>query len=42
MREMEEIDMLEMNGKRVYPLANEGGDIQGTMDVTKSLIEEND
>ncbi|MBR5596502.1 MAG: hypothetical protein IKW30_03750 [Lachnospiraceae bacterium] len=33
--------MLEMDGKRVYPLANEGGNIQGTMEATKSLIEGN-
>ena len=33
--------MLEMDGKRVYPLANENGNIQGTMEVTKSLIEGN-
>ena len=33
--------MLEMDGKRVYPLANESGNIQGTMEVTQSLIEGN-
>ena len=33
--------MLEMDGKRVYPLANENGIVQGTMEVTKSLIEDN-
>ena len=33
--------MLEMNGKRVYPLADNGGNIQGTMEVSKSLIEGN-
>ena len=33
--------MLEMDGKKVYPLANESGSIQGTMEVTESLIKGN-
>ena len=33
--------MLEMDGKRVYPISDENGNIQGTMEATKSLIEGN-
>lgn len=31
--------MLESNGKKIYPLANENGNIQGTIEITPSLID---